>query len=167
MLPKERAADLDEFIRSDHPAETADGKLYAVEKFVKAAGGCSAPAGSKDPESLKSIGQMKLRLLSEFAAGKPVQAQLMVRHPNFNGMQMDQITRLYAPAHFINSIDITFAGERVLHVESDIALSTDPVITFGVVPRGLGTLKVEVKDSKGQSYVREFEASNAQPLSES
>lgn len=138
-------------------AETADGELYAVERFVKAAGGCSAPAGGADPESLKSIGQMKVKLLDDFAPGKSVQAQLMIRHPNFNGMQMDQITRLYTPAHFIRTIDVTFAGEQVLKVESDIALSTDPVITFGLAPRGAGKLRVEVRDSKDQTYVREFE----------
>lgn len=148
-------------------AETPNGELYAVDKFVKAAGGCSAPAGSNDPESVKTIGQMKVKLLDEFAAGKPLQAQLMIRHPNFNGMQMDQITRLYTPAHFIRTIDVTFAGEDVLHVESDIALSTDPVITFGLLPRSAGRMKVEVKDSKDQTYVREFDLPTGRLLSES
>ena len=144
-------------------AEDASGKLYSVEKFVKAAGGCSAPAGSDDAESMKNLGQMKLKLLSEYAPGRPVQAQLMIRHPNFNGMQMDQLTRMYTPAHFIRTIDVSFDGESVLHVDSDIALSTDPVITFGFTPPGKGKLKVEVKDSKQQSYVREFDVSGAAP----
>ncbi|MGH8174995.1 MAG: quinoprotein dehydrogenase-associated SoxYZ-like carrier, partial [Steroidobacter sp.] len=66
-------------------AEDANGALYAVEKFVKAAGGCSAPAGSNDQQSLQSLGQMKVKLLNEFSVGAPMQAQLMIRHPNFNG----------------------------------------------------------------------------------
>src|SRR6188768_958860 len=115
-------------------AEDSAGNLYAVEKFVKASGGCSAPAGSDDEESMRNLGQMKLKLLDEFAAGKPVQAQLMIRHPNFNGMQMDQLTRLYTPAHFIRTIDITYDDQPVLHLESDISLSTDPVIAFGFKP---------------------------------
>jgi sulfur-oxidizing protein SoxY len=137
-------------------AEDSAGQLYAVEKFVKASGGCSAPAGSNDEESMRNLGQMKLKLLNEFAVAKPVQAQLMIRHPNFNGMQMDQLTRMYAPAHFIRTIDITYEDQPVLRVESDIALSTDPVITFGFTPRQPGRLKVEVRDSKEQSFVREF-----------
>jgi sulfur-oxidizing protein SoxY len=137
-------------------AEDSDGKLYAVERFVKASGGCSAPAGSSDEESSRNLGQMKVKGLTEFAPGKPIQAQLMIRHPNFNGMQMDQLTRMYAPAHFIRSIDITYEAEPVLRIESDIALSTDPVIGFGFVPREKGRLKVEVSDSKEQSFVREF-----------
>lgn len=138
-------------------AEDRDGALYSVEKFVKAAGGCSAPAGSNDAESLKNLGRMKLKLLDEFTAGKPIQAQLMIRHPNFNGMQMDQLTRYYTPAHFIRTIDITYAGKSVLHVDSDIALSTDPVITFGFVPREKGQLKVVVEDSKKQHFEHQFD----------
>jgi sulfur-oxidizing protein SoxY len=137
-------------------AEDSEGKLYAVEKFVKASGGCSAPAGSNDEESTRNLGQMKVKLLNEFAPGKPIQAQLMIRHPNFNGMQMDQLTRMYAPAHFIRTIDITYEDQPVLRIESDIALSTDPVLAFGFTPRQQGRLKVEVKDSREQSFVREF-----------
>jgi sulfur-oxidizing protein SoxY len=137
-------------------AEDSAGKLYAVEKFVKASGGCSAPAGSNAEESTRNLGQMKLKLVSEFAPGEPVQAQLMIRHPNFNGMQMDQLTHLYAPAHFIRTINITYDDQPVLRIESDIALSTDPVITFGFKPSRQGQLKVEVTDSKEQSFLREF-----------
>jgi sulfur-oxidizing protein SoxY len=137
-------------------AEDSAGNLYAVQKFVKASGGCSAPAGPNAEESTSNLGQMKLKLLSEFAPGEPVQAQLMIRHPNFNGMQMDQLTRLYAPAHFIRTINITYDDQPVLRIESDIALSTDPVITFGFKPSRQGQLKVEVTDSKEQSFVREF-----------
>jgi sulfur-oxidizing protein SoxY len=142
-------------------AEDSAGKLYAVEKFVKASGGCSAPAGSNDEESLRNLGQMKLKLLSEFAPGKPAQAQLMIRHPNFNGMQIDQLTRLYTPAHFIRTINISYDDQPVLHIQSDIALSTDPVITFGFKPPRQGQLKVEVTDSKEQSFVREFSVPEA------
>jgi sulfur-oxidizing protein SoxY len=138
-------------------AETADGKLYAVSKFVKAAGGCSAPAGGDDAEALEDLGRMKVRLLDDFSPGKPIQAQLMVRHPNFNGMQMNQLTRYYTPAHFIRAIDVTYAGENVLRVESDITLSTDPVITFGFVPRKKGALSVLVEDSKDLRFERAFD----------
>jgi sulfur-oxidizing protein SoxY len=45
--------------------ETKDGVLYEVHRFVKASGGCSAPAGSYDEAALAKIGEMKLRFLSE------------------------------------------------------------------------------------------------------
>jgi len=138
-------------------AETADGQLYEVMKFVKAAGGCSAPAGSDDAVALKDIGRMKLRLLSDFTLGKPVQAQLMIRHPNFNGMQMDQVTRQYTPAHFIQSADVSYNGQLVFHLDSDISLSTDPVIGFDFVPQDKGLMKVDVHDSENLKFSHSFE----------
>ena len=147
-------------------AEDAEGQLYSVQEFVKASGGCSAPAGSNDPKALEEMGQMRFKLLSNVTLGQPVQAQLMIRHPNFNGMQMDQVTRLYTPAHFIKTIDITYAGQSVMQVESDIALSTDPVITFGFVPRQNDKLKVVVSDSKGNRFERSFDVAAAEQVSE-
>jgi sulfur-oxidizing protein SoxY len=138
-------------------AETADGQLYEVMKFVKAAGGCSAPAGSDDAVALKDIGRMKLRLLSDFTLGKPVQAQLMIRHPNFNGMQMDQVTRQYTPAHFIQTADVSYNGQLVFHLDSDISLSTDPVIGFDFVPQDKGLMKVDVHDSENLKFSHSFE----------
>jgi sulfur-oxidizing protein SoxY len=138
-------------------AETADGKLHAAAKFVKAAGGCSAPAGADDAAALQDLGRMKLKLLGNFNPGKPLQAQLMIRHPNFNGMQMNQITRFYTPARFIRTIDATYDGARIFHVDTDISLSTDPVITFGFVPHEKGTMKVVAQDSDNARFDHSFE----------
>ena len=81
-------------------AEAADGTLYVTKQFVKAAGGCAAPA-AKDPEvAARQMGQMKLR---QFAAADGSaesarhEAQLMIRHPNNSGLQKDQVTLLYIP----------------------------------------------------------------------
>src|SRR5215468_12322796 len=43
-------------------AEMADGRLFAVQRFIKAAGGCSAPAGKDQALALQRLGQMKLAL---------------------------------------------------------------------------------------------------------
>ncbi len=137
-------------------AESQDGQLFVATKFVKASGGCSAPAGSDDTAALADIGRMKLHLIGDFAAGKPEQAVLMVRHPNFNGMQMNQITRYYTPPRFIRTIDATYEGGSIFHLESDISMSTDPVITFGFVPQAKGQLKVIVRDSKDATFDHSF-----------
>jgi sulfur-oxidizing protein SoxY len=138
-------------------AETQDGQLHAATQFVKAAGGCSAPAGGDDAAALADIGRMKLRLLGDFSAGKPMQAQLMIRHPNFNGMQMNQITRYYTPARFIKTVDATYDGGEVFHLDADISLSTDPVITFGFVPRETGQMKVVATDSSNVTFDHSFD----------
>jgi sulfur-oxidizing protein SoxY len=138
-------------------AESQDGHLFVATRFVKASGGCSAPAGSDDTAALADIGRMKLHLIGDFTAGKPEQAVLMVRHPNFNGMQMNQVTRFYTPPRFIRSIDATYEGVSIFHLDSDISMSTDPVITFGFVPQAKGQLKVVVRDSKDATFDHSFE----------
>jgi sulfur-oxidizing protein SoxY len=138
-------------------AETADGELYSAARFVKAAGGCSAPVSGDEQQALQEMGHIKLRLLKPFAAGKPMEAQLMIRHPNFNGMQMDQMTHLYTPAMFIRTIDVTYDGAQVMHVDSDISLSSDPVITFGFVPPQKGQIKVQVRDTKDAVFGQSFD----------
>jgi sulfur-oxidizing protein SoxY len=138
-------------------AEGQDGALYGVAKFVKAAGGCSAPAGTDESEAMRDLGRMKVRLLTPFNAGKPLQAQLMVRHPNFNGMQMNQITRMYTAARFIKTTEVTYEGANVFRLDSDISMSTDPVVTFSFVPRSKGQLKVRVVDSEDKSFEGSFD----------
>jgi sulfur-oxidizing protein SoxY len=138
-------------------AETADGRLYEAAKFVKAAGGCSAPVGADAEAALADIGRMKLKLAGDVVAGAPVQAQLMVRHPNFNGMQMDQLTRNYTPARYIDSIDVSYAGEKVFHLAGDISLATDPVIGFAFRAGQRGAVDVTVRDTDGAVFEDSFE----------
>jgi sulfur-oxidizing protein SoxY len=137
-------------------AETQDGQLHAAAKFVKAAGGCSAPAGPDDTAAMADMGRMKFRLMGDFTADKPMQAQLMIRHPNFNGMQMNQVTRFYTPARFIRTIDATYDGGQVFHLDADISLSTDPVITFGFVPHEKGQMKIVAQDTNNATFDHSF-----------
>jgi sulfur-oxidizing protein SoxY len=146
-------------------AEANDGKLYGVAKFVKAAGGCSAPAGTDEAEALRDLGRIKMRLLGNYTAGQPMQAQVMVRHPNFNGMQMNQITRMYTSPRFIKTTDVTYDGAKVFRLDSDISMSSDPVITFGFVPRGPGQLKVVVQDSEDKTFSDSFDVPASAPPS--
>lgn len=139
-------------------AETTDGGLLETARFVKAAGGCSAPVGENEAASLAEIGRMKLRLEGTPVAGQPAEAQIMIRHPNYNGMQMDQLTRLYTPMRIVQTVDISFNDEQVLHLEGDISLSSDPVIGFRFRPSQLpGKLKVVVRDSDNAVFEHSFD----------
>lgn len=128
-------------------AELADGTLLATEKFVKATGGCSAPMGMSDEEAMKGMGDMRVKFAEDGSAEKPVEATLMVRHPNFNGMQMNQVSRLYTPARFIQTIDVTDGPQKVFDLETGISLASNPVINFEFLPTDKGPLKIEVTDS--------------------
>jgi sulfur-oxidizing protein SoxY len=152
---------VDQYTNMHAIAESQDGQLFVATKFVKASGGCSAPAGGDDAAALQDLGRMKLRLVGNFVPGKPDQAVLMVRHPNFNGMQMNQITRYYTPPRFIRTIDATYEGSSIFHLDSDISMSTDPVITFGFVPKAKGQMKIVVRDSKDATFDHSFEVPGA------
>ncbi len=135
-------------------AETEDGKLYETVKFVKASGGCSAPMGMSDEEAMKGMGEMRMKFAGDGAPNKPEQATLMVRHPNFNGMQMNQVTRDYTPARYIQSINVTTGDKKVFDLESDISLASNPVIGFSYVPQG--EVKVAVTDSDKTLWEKSF-----------
>lgn len=145
--------------------EGGDGKLYEAARFVKAAGGCSAPAGPQE-EALKGLGQMKLRTTATYVPGKTMEVQLNIRHPNFNGMQMDQVTRYYTPARFINQAEVTYDGQQVFHFEGGISLSSDPAITFGFKPKEKGELTVVAQDSKETVFEHVFPIPLTEPASQ-
>jgi sulfur-oxidizing protein SoxY len=129
-------------------AELNDGSLHMVTRFVKASGGCSAPA-SKDPaEAAATLGRMKVRVDGDVAVGRPVLAQLMISHPNDSGLAMDQISRNYTPAHFVREVTVSYANHPVLTADLDISISENPNIRFYFVPHGAGELAVDVVDSK-------------------
>jgi sulfur-oxidizing protein SoxY len=137
-------------------AETQAGDLYMVEKFVKATGGCSAPVAATDTEALKETGRMTVKWFQGTPMSTSMLAQLTVRHPNFSGMQMDQLTRHFTPAHYIRSVEASHAGGAVFSMVSDISLSTDPVITFACEPGTNSTLKVVVQDTRNATFTQDF-----------
>lgn len=134
-------------------AETADGRLFMAHRFVKASGGCSAPALKNEEAALARLGRMKLRW-AEAEDGGARGAQLLISHPNYSGMQMDPLTRHYIPAHYVEEIRVAQGGETVLRVEAGISLSEDPSIRFRFVPSGDGALEVEARDNEGQVFTR-------------
>jgi sulfur-oxidizing protein SoxY len=133
-------------------AETQSGALHMVKAFVKAAGGCSAPA-SKDPEEASAhAGQMRFR---SFVAQGMAEAQAMIRHPNYSGMQMDQITRNYTPAWYVTSVRVLQGGEELFSMKNGISLSEDPTIRFSYVANGK-PVRIEATDSRGGAFSQSF-----------
>jgi sulfur-oxidizing protein SoxY len=104
--------------------------------------------GMSDEEAMKGMGDMRIKLSGDGAPGKPLDATLMVRHPNFNGMQMNQVSRLYTPARYIQMIDVSDGPRKVFDLETSISLASNPVINFAFTPVDKGQLKVDVTDSE-------------------
>ena len=144
-------------------AEAEDGTHYMVKTFVKASGGCSAPA-SKDLAAAKAlIGRMKMRFFkpAEPAPTAPPQsgvreAQIMIRHPNTSGFQMDQVTMLYIPAHYVDMIEVRQGDDLVMKVEGGISLSEDPNLRFFYRESGKGQITVNASDTEDGKFSRSW-----------
>jgi sulfur-oxidizing protein SoxY len=136
-------------------AELSDGKLYGVKAFVKASGGCSAPAASNADATKSALGQMKFRTFRAEGDVLP-EAQLMLRHPQNSGLQMDQLTRLYVPPFFIDKLNIWQGDELMVAMDGGIAISEDPNIRFNYKPNGAADFRVEAVDTSKHVFKNEW-----------
>jgi sulfur-oxidizing protein SoxY len=131
-------------------ATMEDGRLYMVKAYVKAAGGCSAPA-AKDPLVAKAhLGEMRFRVFADRG-----DAQVQVRHPNYSGLQMDQVTRLYTPAWFVEKLDVRQGEKTLFSMEGGISISEDPTFRFSYDNTG-EPVTVEARDNEGRTFKQTF-----------
>jgi sulfur-oxidizing protein SoxY len=140
-------------------AELSDGKLYVTKTYVKASGGCSAPAAKNAEEANNRLGQMRYRQFAKSGEGPTSgarEAQIMIGHPNNSGLQMDQVTQLYIPAFFVNELRLWQDGSPVLRVEGGISISEDPNIRFTYVSNGAKRFRAEAKDTEGHVFQHEW-----------
>jgi sulfur-oxidizing protein SoxY len=145
-------------------AELSDGKLYMTKTYVKASGGCSAPAAKNAEEAKARLGQIRFRQFAKSTDGPQNgtrEAQIMIGHPNNSGLQMDQLTRLYIPAFFINELRIWQDDALVLAMQGGISISEDPNIRFAYVPHGAKRIRVEAKDTEGHLFQGEWPVENS------
>jgi sulfur-oxidizing protein SoxY len=137
-------------------AETNDGELYMVARFVKASGGCSAPPTSDREAAMARMGRMKLKGVGDVAFDRPNKLHLLISHPNDSGLAMDQITRFTVPAHFVREIKVSDRGKTVLAVEADNSISENPSFHFYYRPDEPGELEVEAIDTDGNTFKKSW-----------
>ncbi len=148
---------LEEYTYVRAVAELNDGSLHMVSTFVRASGGCSAPAGKDQEAALARLGKMRFRVETNSKLGEPTLAQVMVSHPNFSGMQMDQITRLYVPPLFVRKIVVKQGKKTLLTADLDFAISENPNIRFYFVPNTKEeVLSAEVLDSTNAVFRKDI-----------
>jgi len=132
--------------------ETNDGGLHMATRFVKAAGGCSAPALKDSEEALAQLGKMKLRLHSVDQSPIMQQAQVMIRHPNYSGMQMNQLTGLYIPAKYVERMEVKRGNDIVFTMTGGISLSENPNIRFTYGRGANNEITVTAQDTDGKVF---------------
>jgi sulfur-oxidizing protein SoxY len=140
-------------------AELDDGKLYMAKTYVKASGGCSAPAAKNAEEAKSRLGQMRYRQFARNGQGPASgrrEVQIMIGHPNNSGLQMDQVTQLYIPAFFVNELRLWQDDSPVLSIEGGISISEDPNIRFSYVSNGARRFRAEARDTEGHTFEHEW-----------
>ncbi len=143
-------------------AETTDGKLYMISKFVKASGGCSAPAAKDAEEAAKSLGKMQIKkFVSKEGDALTPEMQFMIKHPNTTGMQMDQLTGLYTPARYVNKIEVKSGADVIFSMEGGISISEDPNFRFTHGGKAGDPVEVKAEDSDGASFAGQLAPSQS------
>ena len=133
-------------------ATMSDGALYMSAKLVKASGGCTAPVGQGDAEAKAKLGEMRLRTEGDITLNQPNRAQLLVGHPQHNGLQRELSTGFSIPPEYITSITLSYGGKEFLRTEAGFALSQNPSLHFYFVPRGPGELMATIADTEKRSF---------------
>ena len=144
---------VDSFSRVRAIVETDDGKLHMSTRFVAGAGGCSATP-SKDMEAaLAGLGKINIKTLRESVRGESWrETQVMVKHPNFTGLQMDPVSRGYVPARFVNDLEVKSAGKLLVRMEGGISISENPHLRFSYAATPDGIIEVTGRDTEGESF---------------
>jgi sulfur-oxidizing protein SoxY len=146
-------------------AELSDGALYVTQTYVKASGGCSAPAAKDAQEAKANLGLMRFRQFAapgEAPASAPREAQIMIRHPNNSGLQMDQVTHLYVPLFIVDRLRVWQGDQLLLSMDAGISISEDPNIRFSYRPNGAGAFRAEAGDTEGHVFGAEWPANRTQ-----
>ena len=143
-------------------AELSDGSLFMDKKWVKSRGaGCSAPPGMNQKEHQARLGNMRFRLSDTDLPSSPVKnVQLMISHPNNTGMQRDQLSTLFIPAHYIKDVLVTFNDELIMQAQTNFSISENPSFRFTFERDETGELKAVARDTKDNEFVMTETISN-------
>jgi sulfur-oxidizing protein SoxY len=141
---------VDEYSHVRVVSELSNGQLHMDSRYVKTSGGCSAPPNR---DALHLIGKTVFKLPGALKLDEPNSADVTVLHPNDTGFELNQVTVMYIPPHFVRTIKVSFAQRKVFDAELDFSVSENPTWRFNFVPHGRGELRAEVTDSKDAQFV--------------
>ena len=142
---------VDEYSHVRVVSELSNGQLHMDSRYVKTSGGCSAPPNR---DALNLLGKTVLKVPEGIIKlDTPTQADVTVVHPNDTGFELNNITVMFIPPHFVRSIKVSYASRKIFDAELDFSVSENPTLRFNFVPHGAGELRAEVEDSKDGQFV--------------
>ena len=136
---------VDEYSHIRVVSELSNGELHMDSRYVKVSGGCSAPPNR---DQLHNLGKTVFKLPGEAHLNEPTPVDVQVVHPNDTGFELNNVTVMFIPPHFVRHIAVSLDGNKLLDAELDFSISENPAFRFNFVPHGAGELRAEVDDSK-------------------
>jgi sulfur-oxidizing protein SoxY len=146
-------------------AELSDGQLHMASRYAKISGGCTQPPNKDLAQQAADLGKIRLRLADEIVTNRLSPVQLQISHPNNTGFEMNQITVMYIPSHYVSKVKVTYDGTTLLSADMDFSISEDPYLRFNFVPRQNGEINVEVEDSHELKFQKAFPVQVKAPTS--
>jgi len=153
---------VDDFSHVRAILETEDGTLHMATKFVQAAGGCAAMQ-AKDPDTENvDLGKMLVKTFPPALSTAPLfEGQVMLKHPNSNGMQLDIRTGGTIPARFVKEMTVKRGNDLVFRMESTFSISTNPNFRFTFGRGGDNELDVAIVDTDGAVFTAKSQPSGS------
>lgn len=144
---------VDNFSHARAVLELEDGSLHMATRFLAAAGGCAAMQ-AKDPEAdVAGMGKTIVRTFAPAVDSNPIwSGQVMIKHPNHNGMQLDINTAKFIPAHYVKEVTVKRDGELVFKLDTTFSISTNPNFRFTFAKGEENGLDVVIVDTEGAVY---------------
>lgn len=141
---------VDEYSHVRVISELSNGQLHMDSRYVKTSGGCSAPPNR---DALHLIGKTVFKLPGAVKLNEVNTADVTVIHPNDTGFELNQVSVMYIPPHFVRSIRVSYAQRKLFDADLDFSVSENPSWRFNFVPHDRGELRAEVTDSKDGQFV--------------
>jgi sulfur-oxidizing protein SoxY len=137
-------------------AELSDGQLHMASRYAKISGGCTQPPNKDLAQQAADLGKIRMRLADEIVANRLSPVQLQISHPNNTGFELNQITVMYIPSHYVSKVKVTYDGTTLLSADMDFSISEDPYLRFNFIPTKSGEIRVEVEDSHELKFENTF-----------
>ncbi|OFC42490.1 thiosulfate oxidation carrier complex protein SoxZ [Acidithiobacillus caldus] len=103
---------------------------------------------------MADLGNPMIRMPAHAKKGEVVEVRSLIMNPMTTGLQKNKQGKLI-PAHFIQTVMVTFAGKPLCHLDWSTAISANPYLAFKMRAERSGTLAMTWKDNQGGSWTAE------------
>ncbi len=98
-----------------------------------------------------NVGNPMIRMASSAKKGEIVEIRSLIMNPMTTGLTKDKAGKVI-PAHFIQTVTVTFDDKPLLDIDWSTAVSANPYLAFKLRAESSGTLKIVWKDNTGGNW---------------